>query len=171
MACSIPAVEHSHTYPGDRKNTQSFELSPIPKSDVFCRVSNHQTQNASIMCQHHIMLYRKCDHTFHATAPCSDILKHKDCSDPPENKLPKFSWSSHDIDMQADWCPSCAPLALEVSGTLANRGLCREILEKLTTAGVRRQLSGNASGLWFAGPGCEYQTCTCCSKMFEVGQV
>jgi hypothetical protein len=122
-------------------------------------------QKVTIMCQHHIMLYHKCDHSFHATAPCSDVLNHKDCKDPPENKFPKFSWSLYDIDMQADWCASCAPLAMKVSDGLDNLGLNREILEKLTTAGVRRHLSGMASGPWFAGTGSEYQTCLYCSMM------
>ena len=119
------------------------------------------------MCQHHIMLHRNCDHTFHATAPCSNVLNYETCRDPPEKKLPTFSWSERDIGMQTDWCANCAPIALCVSARLANRGLEKEIWEKLTTAGVRRQLSGMASELWFTGTGSEYQTCTCCSKMSD----
>ena len=119
------------------------------------------------MCQHHIMLHRNCDHTFHATALCSDVLNHKTCRDPPEKKFPTFSWAEYDIAMQSDWCANCAPIALCVSACQANRGLEKEMWEKSTTAGVRRQLSGKASKLWFAGTGSEYQTCTCCSKMSE----
>ena len=119
------------------------------------------------MCQHHIMLHRNCDHTFHATALCSNVLNHKTCRDPPEKKFPTFSWSGRDIGMQTGWCANCAPIALRVSACLANRGLEKEIWEKLTIEGVRRQLSGKASKLWFAGTDSEYQTCTCCSKMSE----
>ena len=119
------------------------------------------------MCQHHIMLHRNCDHTFHATALCSNVLNHKTCRDPPEKKFPTFSWSERDIGMQTDWCANCAPIALCVSARLANRGLEEKIWEKLTTAGVRRQLSGEVSKPWFAGADSEYQTCACCSKMSD----
>ena len=130
-----------------------------------------QTQSRTIMCQHHIMLYRKCDHTFHATAPCLHVLNHKACRDRPEDKFPTFSWSSHDIDLQVDWCASCTPLAQEALVCFADRGLNSEILDKLVTAWVRGRMSGLASGPWFAGPGPEYQTCPCCSEMPGFGGV
>src|SRR5437762_11543936 len=110
------------------------------RTQSIARVLNHSilipnlpqdlTRSGTIMCQHHIMLYRKCDHTFHATAPCSHVLNHKACQDRPEDKFPTFSWSSHDIDMQGDWCASCTPLAQEALVYFADRGLNIDILDK-----------------------------------------
>ena len=118
------------------------------------------------MCQHHIMLHRNCDHTFHTTAPCSNVLNHKTCRDPLEKSSQPSPGPSMILICKPTGVPTVHLLPC-VSACLANRGLEKEICEKLTTMGVKRQLSGKASKLWFEGTGSEYQTCTCCSKMSE----
>ena len=124
-----------------------------------------QHGNATKMCEHHIMLFRKCDHDFHATKLCSDALNLHHCKDPPQYKLPTYSFCESDGSIEQDWCSACAPLVMRILARLAQNGYQEDILEKLAEAEVRRQNPGNISRLWLASLGAFNDNCICCSLM------
>lgn len=119
------------------------------------------------MCEHHIMLYRKCDHDFHAMKTCSDVAKGKDCKDPPEHKLPIYSFCDDGENLYDNWCTSCAPQIVQVLDRLAKHNFQGKILEKLAAAEVRRQNPGNISGLQLIGLGAHNGSCMCCRMMSD----
>ena len=123
------------------------------QNDLFEYQSAANPGTTKKMCEHHIMLFRKCDHDFHATKLCSDVLKHDTCKDPPEHKLPIYSFCGSGGNTEDDWCYGCTPLVLQILGHLAQKGYYGDILEKLTEAEVRRLNPGHISGFWLAGLG------------------